>query len=566
MSELPVFWETIIVVMTKYIEERQDPWTLQTTGGNYDFAPYVQALQEHDNMLLLEATSSKFLEPPLTPEQHEIMLFLGWRHFPEEFYPNYSQILDQSKYRPREIAELLAKTLHFAYGVDDLFSFEIAPYRSDAALVVHGEESAVNADDFLIERIRKPYPEGTPVVTSSTPVVSFGNPKISCIATVGINPSRREFEGAVKGKLLERPNKRLVDLVEIGANSCDTMSLDQARQVLEGCFDYFQESTYLSEWFDPLEKVVLNPIDASYFGKAIHTAVHLDLVQWSTDPVWSGISDREMAKQLLEEDADFLRQQLDAYDFKYVFLNGREVCEQVQKLGIYLLTQVGELRWDSGGLPRTTKIFTGIGPNGEIVVGWSLNIQNIRASQEERARVLTELTNWVQICRAAEGVPGNVANVPQNSDVTVGYEDLAEAFIKTIHFQTVYHPEYWHKFIELMRAELNISKGREEAYWLDEVVEKNRLTTRVMPTENYLELSMNVPPGAAQDATYQMFSKEIDRMRRDLVEVNREFLRVLIREILGENASKRIPMKQLIAAGLPSVVPPWDVFEWAKRV
>ena len=173
LNELPAYFNTVAAVMVKYMENVEDHWTLQTEGGPYVEGPYVQALQEHDNMLLVEATSSNFLEPPLTQEQHEVMLFLGWRHFPEEMYPNYSQILDQSKISPKEIAEMLTKTLHFAYGVDDSFSFEIAPFRSDAAILILEEESVMSIDDFVIERIRKPYPSDTPVVPFSTPIVSF---------------------------------------------------------------------------------------------------------------------------------------------------------------------------------------------------------------------------------------------------------------------------------------------------------------------------------------------------------------------------------------------------------
>jgi hypothetical protein len=566
INELPPFWDTVIAVMAKYIEDRQDPWTLQTTGGNYDFAPYVQALQEHDNMLLLEATSSKYLEPPLTQEQHEVMLFLGWRHFPEEMYPNYSQILDQSIFTPNEIAKLLAKTLHFAYGVDNSFNFEIAPYRSDAALVIHEEESTVSTDDFLIERVRKPYPPGTPVVALSTPVVSFGNPNISRVATVGINPSRREFEGRDRGARLENDRKRLVDLNTLGAKSCDSITHDQAREVLEGCFDYFAGTTHYGEWFDPLEQAVLNPIEASYFGKKTYSAVHLDLVQWATDPVWSQIEDRELASTLLEEDSGFLRKQLQTYDFTYIFLNGKEVCEQIQNLGIYELSHVGDLQWKSGEGSRTSKIYTGVGKKGEIVVGWTLNIQGMKVTNQERSRIYAEIAKWIQICIQAKGASKDTIHIPLDAGATVGYEELAEAYIKTIHFETVYHPDYWSTFIELLRAALEISKGDDCARWLDYVVNDIRMTTRIMPTEEALELSVDIPPGVAQDATYKKFSKEIDRMRLYLVEINREFLRVLIREILGERASKRIPMAQLIAAGLPPVEPEWSVFEWAKEI
>jgi hypothetical protein len=53
---------------------------------------------------------------------------LGWRFFPEKYLPNYAQFINQSKQSPREIAEIMVKALHFAYGIDETYTFEIAPH------------------------------------------------------------------------------------------------------------------------------------------------------------------------------------------------------------------------------------------------------------------------------------------------------------------------------------------------------------------------------------------------------------------------------------------------------
>jgi hypothetical protein len=87
----------------------------------------VQALQEHDNVLLIEAISNEFLVPELSEHGQQAMVFMGWRFFPERYLPNYAQFIDQSQLSPREIAIKMAQALHFAYGVDDTYTFEIAP-------------------------------------------------------------------------------------------------------------------------------------------------------------------------------------------------------------------------------------------------------------------------------------------------------------------------------------------------------------------------------------------------------------------------------------------------------
>ena len=127
MRELPTELEDLVTVIATYIEHKVDHFTLQTYGGGYIDGPYVQALQEHENILLIEASSNEFLDPQLDEPGQQTMLFLGWRFFPEKYLPNYAQFIDQSKTSPREIAEIMVKALHFAYGVDETYGFEIAP-------------------------------------------------------------------------------------------------------------------------------------------------------------------------------------------------------------------------------------------------------------------------------------------------------------------------------------------------------------------------------------------------------------------------------------------------------
>ena len=133
MKELPKYFDELIDLISLYIENRVDHWTLQTDGANYqDCGPYVQALLEHDNMILIEAVSNEFLDPPMPTHGHETLLFMGWRFFPGAHYPNYAQMIDLGKVSPRDIAIRMVRALHFAYGVDDNFSFVIAPHPEKA--------------------------------------------------------------------------------------------------------------------------------------------------------------------------------------------------------------------------------------------------------------------------------------------------------------------------------------------------------------------------------------------------------------------------------------------------
>jgi hypothetical protein len=127
MRELPAELDDLVTVIATYIEHKVDHFTLQTYGGGYTDGPYVQALQEHDNILLIEASSNEFLDPQLDEQGLQTMLFMGWRFYPEKYLPNYAQFIDQSKLSSGEIAEIMVKALHFAYGVDETYTFEIGP-------------------------------------------------------------------------------------------------------------------------------------------------------------------------------------------------------------------------------------------------------------------------------------------------------------------------------------------------------------------------------------------------------------------------------------------------------
>ena len=55
------------------------------------------------------------------------------------------------------------------------------------------QEEVQEWPEYLLERAAQAPPDGCAVVPGSTPVVSFGHPLKPEVATLGINPSSREF-------------------------------------------------------------------------------------------------------------------------------------------------------------------------------------------------------------------------------------------------------------------------------------------------------------------------------------------------------------------------------------
>ena len=136
--------------------------------------------------------------------------------------------------------------------------------------------------DYLIERATQPPPEDCGVVPGTTPVVSFGHPLNPKVATLGINPSSREFVDR-NGQLLVGDARRLATLRSLGLSSFEEVAATHAQRIVNDCANYFERKPYA--WFRALDQVLAPGLGVSYFDK---TACHLDLVQWATDP--SGVS------------------------------------------------------------------------------------------------------------------------------------------------------------------------------------------------------------------------------------------------------------------------------------
>lgn len=230
--------------------------------------------------------------------------------------------------------------------------------------------------------VRRTPPLGAPVVVSSTPAVTFGDPRLAKVVTLGINPSAHEFQE--NEMLLRGAARRLATLESLGATSCDLLTDVQVRTVVAECSSYFHRQPY-RKWFDPFDELLRDGLEASYYDGS---ACHLDLVQWSTDPVWGKIRDAKVRRALLEDGVPHLRMQLANENFRLVLLNGREVINQVVDVGLTRLWKVGELSFREVGC----RLFVGDG-GGKIWMGWSTNLQSSPGvGKEFKAR----LADWLR--------------------------------------------------------------------------------------------------------------------------------------------------------------------------
>ena len=257
----------------------------------------------------------------------------------------------------------------------------------------------VDIPEYLTRMVRRPVPVAE-VVQGTTPVLSFGDPRHAEVATLGINPSGREF--VENGQLLAGEQRRLATLESLGAQSALRLTDEQVRTVIEECASYFQPNRNpYRRWFDSLDKVLRAGLGVSYYDGS---ACHLDLVQWATNPVWGELPDGRIKKALLKEGLPHLRNHLKFGKIRLVVLNGRQVLEQVAAVGLARLESYRTLRVGT----LSCSLYSGEG-EGVKFVGWSTNLQSSRGVTGE---FKSQLERWLAATKIPKG------GIAMNSDAS----------------------------------------------------------------------------------------------------------------------------------------------------
>ena len=106
----------------------------------------------------------------------------------------------------------------------------------------------------LIDRLDSNLVSGTGVIRWGCPVPSFGDIANSQVATLGLNPSNREFVDD-SGNELVGTLRRFHTLNSLGIKSWADVDARHLSLILETCSDYFLGNHYYS-WFKILYQVV----------------------------------------------------------------------------------------------------------------------------------------------------------------------------------------------------------------------------------------------------------------------------------------------------------------------
>jgi hypothetical protein len=196
----------------------------------------------------------------------------------------------------------------------------------------------------LIGRLDGHLCKSTKVIPWSCPVPSFGDVSRSVIATLGLNPSNREFVDE-SGKELDGPSRRLHTLTSLGLRTWSDVDAKHVTLIATACREYFSRNPY-NVWFRVLDHI-MSGAGVSYYGGS-YRACHLDLIPYATRCKWTDLTIRQRSS-LLAVGGDTLAVLLRDSAIRVLILNGQTVVAQLQKVANVEFQRTQMRQWT---LPR----------------------------------------------------------------------------------------------------------------------------------------------------------------------------------------------------------------------
>jgi hypothetical protein len=250
----------------------------------------------------------------------------------------------------------------------------------------------------LLNRMDSAVFDGTSVIRWGAPVPSFGDLSSSLVATVGLNPSNREFVD-LAGHELRDTYRRFHTLGSLGLDAWSDADTRHLQLILRSCRTYFHNNPY-DRWFKKLDQIVCGTA-FSFYGD-LYPACHLDLIPYATTTKWMDLEQREKTA-LLDATADALGLLLRDSPVRVVILNGKTVVQQFQYIAGTVLDQKEMPDWslpresgrDINGFAYVGSVhqLAGVRLNRDILVlGYNHNIQSSFGVTTEAIRAIRD---WV---------------------------------------------------------------------------------------------------------------------------------------------------------------------------
>lgn len=222
----------------------------------------------------------------------------------------------------------------------------------------------------LVDRLDDLVRSETNVIPWGSPVPSFGDLSRSSIATLGLNPSNREFVD-VEGNELDGDFRRFHTLTSLGLTRWSDVNARHIRLIADFCRSYFFRNPY-DEWFRELDQIISGTTASYYHAPA--QACHLDLIPYATACKWTELTVHQRSS-LLALVGDTLGLLLRDSPVRLLVLNGKTVVENLQKIAGIGLEKEAMSDWT---LPRRS----GAGVMGYAYRGVVRELAGVRLARE----------------------------------------------------------------------------------------------------------------------------------------------------------------------------------------
>ncbi len=248
----------------------------------------------------------------------------------------------------------------------------------------------------LLARLADRETTPTEVIDWGAPVPSFGDYGAARVATLGLNPSNREFVDN-HGLELTGSERRFPTLSSLELDCWSAATETHIGAIADSLRNYFHRNPY-DRWFKSLD-YLLGGTGCSYYEPG--DACHLDLVPFATSQKWGALS-RAQRNALLDMAGGTLGQVIRESQITALILNGRSVVDLFEHISGVTLMRRSKGTW---ALPRRDGSVPGVAYEGEIdhllgvdlgrrvsVLGWNHNIQS---SFGVTRRVRTSIRHWL---------------------------------------------------------------------------------------------------------------------------------------------------------------------------
>ena len=266
-----------------------------------------------------------------------------------------------------------------------------------------GSSSILSVLATLIDRLDSDAVVGMDIIPWSCPVPAFGDWLTPKVATLGINPSYREFVDR-SGEQLQGPYRRLHTLDSLGIESWSEADARHLELIMDSCRSYFFRNPY-DTWFKKLDFAIAGTAVSYYDNPS--SACHLDLVPFATIRRWNELSTQQRTS-LLSLTGDTLGITLRDSQIRLLVLNGSSVVKAFQSVAGLSLHAKEVPTWSLGRRSKskvrgiaftgTVRTVSNVKLDREItILGFNHNLQS---SYGVTLEVISSIREW--ITRTAE--------------------------------------------------------------------------------------------------------------------------------------------------------------------